>query len=264
MIQRLMIYLMLFFAANRLGAEPVRVRHIQGTTHGFLKLQTLEGKPLAVGDLVVTPHGNLVTSRLTFKFRDGSLDDETTVFSQRGVFRLVSDRHIQRGPFFPKDTEMTFDASGHVTSHTVERDGKEKRTDEHMDLPLDIANGLQLTLVTNLREQDPETPVSMLLMSSKPTLVKIVFRPDGKEGFTVGGAVRQATRFSVKVELGGIKGVIAPVIGKEPKLFHLWFLDGSAPVFLRAEGQIFEDGPVVRIQQISASFASSNNSRTGR
>src|SRR5712672_2525246 len=80
----------LLAAATQVSADPVPVRRTQGTAHGFLVLKTLEGATLAAGDLIQVAHGNRVTSRLTFHFRDGSLDDQTTVFTQRGVFRLVS------------------------------------------------------------------------------------------------------------------------------------------------------------------------------
>ena len=72
--------------------------------HGFLALTTEQGQVLAGGDLIEVVHGDRVTSHLTFHFKDGSLDDETTVYTQRGVFRLISDHHIQRGPYFPAPT----------------------------------------------------------------------------------------------------------------------------------------------------------------
>ena len=69
-----------------LSAEPVPVRRIQGSLHGFLVLKSLEGKSLAAGDLVQVVHDSRVTSGLTYHFRDGSLDEETTVFTQSGTF----------------------------------------------------------------------------------------------------------------------------------------------------------------------------------
>ena len=62
----------------------------QGSAHGFLALKTIEGTTIAIGDVTQVIHGDRVTSRVTFHFRDGSLDDDITVFSQRRVFRLVS------------------------------------------------------------------------------------------------------------------------------------------------------------------------------
>jgi hypothetical protein len=71
-------------------AESIPVRHVEGTVHGFLVLRSQEGRALAVGDLYEVVRGDKVTSRLLFRFRDGSVDDETTVFSQRGTFRLLN------------------------------------------------------------------------------------------------------------------------------------------------------------------------------
>ena len=52
---------------------------------GFLVLSDLEGTPLAAGDLGQVVVGDRVTSRLVFRFKDGSLHDETVVFSFNGL-----------------------------------------------------------------------------------------------------------------------------------------------------------------------------------
>jgi hypothetical protein len=82
------------------------VRHPQGSAHGFVVLRTLQGRRIATGDMTQVVQGDRVTSRLVFHFRDGSVDDDTTIFLQRGVFRLLSDHHIQRGPSYPKPIEV--------------------------------------------------------------------------------------------------------------------------------------------------------------
>src|SRR5207244_8092314 len=82
-------------SADVLG-EPVRVRHAEGIVHGFLVLRTLDGKTIANGDLIQNARGARVTTRLVFRFRDGSLHDETAVYSERGNFRLISDRLLQK------------------------------------------------------------------------------------------------------------------------------------------------------------------------
>jgi len=78
------------FSGAILFAEPVNVRFSEGLVHGFLKLSSLDGTVLADGDLIQTARGTRVTSRLVFHFKDGSLHDETGVFSQRSQLRLVS------------------------------------------------------------------------------------------------------------------------------------------------------------------------------
>jgi hypothetical protein len=85
-----------------LHADVIPVRHPQGSAHGFLSLKTLDGIRIATGDVTPIVHGDRVTSRVVFRFRDGSIDDDITFSSQRGTFRLISDHHIQRGPSFPK------------------------------------------------------------------------------------------------------------------------------------------------------------------
>ena len=103
-----------FLLPVNVRADPVPVRHPQGSAHGFLALKTVEGTCIAIGDATQIVHGDRVTSRVTFRFRDGSIDDDTTVFSQRGVFRLISDHHIQRGPTFPKPIDVLIDAYSDV------------------------------------------------------------------------------------------------------------------------------------------------------
>ena len=80
---------MLVFAFSILvAAEPIAVRHPEGTLHGFLALTTEQGQVLADGDVIEIVRGDRVTSHVTFHFKDGSLDEETAVYTQRGVFRL--------------------------------------------------------------------------------------------------------------------------------------------------------------------------------
>ena len=135
------------FGVNLLG-DQLPARHHQGDAHAFLVLKNLEGKRLATGDVTVVTHGARVTARLIFRFRDGSIDDDTTVFSQDGMIRLISDHHIQKGPSFPHPVDAAIDAvTGQITMITA--DGK--RSQEHLDLPADVANGLPPNLAPEYR-----------------------------------------------------------------------------------------------------------------
>src|SRR5271154_3548699 len=208
-------YFLLIFATIPLvvqplaAADPVPVRRTQGTFHGFLVLKTLDGKTLASGDLVQIGHGDRVTSRLTFHFRDGSVDDETTVFSQRKVFQLISDHHIQRGPSFPKPLDMRIDAA---TGQIISRDKDGKTTVDHLDLDPDICDGLLLTLLLNLDSTAPPTRLSMVAPTSKVRLIHIVIGAEGEDPLSIGGIRHQATNYRIKLELGGVAGVVAPII----------------------------------------------------
>src|SRR5258708_30777312 len=107
-------------------AEPIPVRYVEGTVHGFLALRSKEGRVLAVGDLFQVVSGDRVTSRLLFRFKDGSVDDETAVFSQRGNFQLITDHHIQNGPSFPHPMDLSIHVpSGQITVRSTGKDGKE-------------------------------------------------------------------------------------------------------------------------------------------
>ena len=233
------------------NAEPVRVRHPLGSAHGFVALKTLEGTRIATGDVTQIVRGDRVTSRLTFRFRDGSIDDETAVFTQRGVFRLISDHHIQRGPSFPEPIDVFIDAvTGQITSHT--KDGKLRH--DHLDLPADVSNGLPPNLLMNILPSAPETKLSFVAPTNKPRLIQVSIKPAGKVPFTIGDTTRKAIDFVLHVELGGVKGMIAPIVGKQPADYHIWILGGTSPAFIRSEGQLYEGGPIWRIEQISPAF----------
>jgi len=232
-------------------AETVTVHHPQGAAHGFVEVTTLDGNRIAVGDLMQSIHGSVVTSRLALHFFDGSLDDETTVFSERGTFHLMSDHHVQRGPSFPQPIDATVDVAKNLITA---RDESGQRKQIHFELPADVYNGMPSTLLMNISPAAAETKIAVVVPSTKPRIVHLSMKNAGEAAFTLGGQPRKATDFLVHVELGGVAGVVAPLIGKEPLDFHVWILTGSDPAFIREEGQLYQGGPVWRIQQISAAF----------
>jgi hypothetical protein len=247
----LLLLVAFLLSTKPLAADPVQVHRTEGTFHGFLVLKTPEGKTLASGDLVQVAHGDRVTSRLTFHFRDGSLDDEVAIYSQHKIFQLISDHHIQRGPSFPKPLDMFIDArSGQITS----RDENQKTTQNHLDLDSDICNGILLALLQNIDPTTTPIRLSMVAPSSKPRLVHIAIAVDGEDRVSIGGRPHKATNYRIKVELGGLAGVVAPIIGMQPADVHFWILGGDAPAFLREEGQFYEGGPIWRIDLVSPLF----------
>lgn len=234
------------------AADAVPVRHILGTEHGFLVERAEDGQIVATGDNVQVAHGDQVTSRTTFTFKDGSVDDETTVFSQRRNFRLISDHHIQKGRFFPHPMDLMIDArSGQVTVRTTGKDGTEEVHTQHMNLPPDLANGMVSQLIGNLKAGAQTTTVSMLVTTPKPRIVKLAISSLGAENFSIAGATRKALHFEIKIEIGGVEGLVAPMVGKAPPNIEVWETGGEAPTFLRETGQTFEDGPVMTIELAS-------------
>jgi hypothetical protein len=253
------------------GAMPattVDVRHTEGLVHGFLVLRTLAGDTLADGDLIQVARGDRVTSRLVFRFKDGSVHDETAVFSQRRNFRLLNDHLVQKGPAFRDPIDVSIDGpSGQITVRNTDHDGKEKVVTERLNLPPDVANGLVLTLLKNIRSNEPQTKVSMVAATPKARLVKLAITRQGEEPFLIGGSTRKATHYVVKVEIGGAAGLVAPLLGKQPVDTHFWILDGEAPAFVKSEGPLFFGGPVWRIEPVSPVWpraaADSNERPTG-
>src|SRR3990172_2238476 len=98
---------------NPLAAAPVPVRFVEGSLHGFLVLSTPGGVPIASGDLLQVGRDGEIQSRLLFHFNDGSVFDETVVFTQGNIFTLQSYHLVQSGPVFPENTEISLErASG--------------------------------------------------------------------------------------------------------------------------------------------------------
>jgi len=233
-------------------AEPVTVRHLEGSIHGFLELRSEAGAVVASGDLIQWTHGGVVTTQTVFHFKDGSVDDETTVFSQRRTFQLISDRHIQKGPSFPHPMDMAIDCrSGQVTVRTTDKDGKEEVKTEHVDLPADLANGIVPLVVGNLPPGAAETTVSMVVATPKPRVVKLVISPHGEEPFSVVGSSHKAIHYEIKIELGGLMGVVAPLVGKAPPNIQVWVIGGQAPTLIREQGPIYPEGPLMTIEMAS-------------
>lgn len=241
-----------------LTAEPVAVRYVEGSLHGFLSLRSMEGKLLASGDLTQEVHGSRVISHLVYRFKDGSLDDETAVFTQRGTFRLVSDRHIQKGPAFPTPTDTLINvATGMVTVHYQEK-GKPKIASEHMDLPPDLANGVILDILKNIPPKSIQTKLSWIAATPKPRLVKLSVTAPATETFSIAGISHNSTRLDLKIEIGGLAGLIAPVIGKQPPDIHIWISDGAVPAFVKSEGPQALGGPAWRIELMTPAWASAS------
>jgi hypothetical protein len=134
--------------------------------------------------------------------------------------------------------------TGHVVVRYKNEYGQEKVEDEHMDLPPDLANGLIITLLKNVRRNALPPSVSLVAATPKPRLVKVTLAVAGTEPFSVAGSERKATHYVLKIEIGGIAGLIAPLVGKQPSDSHVWILDGEAPAFVRSQAATFLGGPV--------------------
>jgi len=246
------LLLLAFTISAQAVADPVAVHHPEGTLHGFLSLSTMGGHVLAAGDLLQTVDGDRVTSHLVFHFKDGSIDDEITVFDQKDHFRLISDHHVQKGPYFPTSIDMVVDAvSGQVTVRSRKKNGKEELKSEHMDLPPDLCNGIVTPIVQNLNPDSAETKLSMVVATPAPRLVTLSITSQGTRAFALAGQRRHALGYNIKFKLGGLAGIIAPLVGKSPPDVHIWVQGGEMPTFIREEGPTYSEGPILVIQLAS-------------
>jgi hypothetical protein len=226
-------------------ADLVPVRFAEGMVHGFLTLRSPEGKVLASGDLLQTNHGGRVTTRLLFHFKDGSVSDETAVYSQNGHFRLIRDHSIQRGPAFARPVEMTIEANtGAVVVRYRDDHGEEKVEREQMKLPADLANGLVPVLLKNVRRDAPPATLALVAATPKPRLVKLKISVAGTDSVSIAGVQRKATHYVLKVDIGGVTGWVASIAGKQPPDSHVWILEADVPAFLRSRTPLGVNGPL--------------------
>jgi hypothetical protein len=225
-------------------AEPVRVRFTESVSHGFLVLKNDRGDVLAHGELVQAPRGARIENRLTFRFKDGSLWEETLTFTQQKVFRLMSYRQVQRGPAFPEAADVAFDRDSGRYRARIGDDGPVEGT---VDLPEDMYNGMASTLMKNL---PPGAKASghILVFTPKPQLLETEMSPEGEDRYVVGDAARTATRFVLKMELRGVSKIVASILGKDPPEVRYWIATGPAPAFVKFAGPMFLKGPRWRIE----------------
>jgi hypothetical protein len=150
--------------------------------------------------------------------------------------------------------------SGQVTVRSTGKDGKEEVKTDHIQLPPDLANGLVSTLIQNIRPETAETRVSILAAAPKLRIVTLSISPRGEETFSLAGASRKALHYEIRVDLGGVSGIVAPMIGKQPPNIQLWVIGGPAPSFLKSENPIYPEGPSVTIQLASPTWPESKQS----
>ncbi len=233
-------------------AEPIPVQKMEGVVHGFLVLRSLEGDLLAEGDLIQVPRRGRIESRLTFRFRDGSIHDERVTFTQDRVFLLESYHLVQKGPSFPKPLEADLErGEGRYEVRHTDADGEEKVLEGKLELPLDLYNGMFFTLLKNIAADAAKTTVSMVAFTPDPRLVSLEVSTRGEEPFSITGISRRAVHYLLDIEVTGLTGVLAKFFGKDPPPLHTWMLNGEAPTFVRFRGFLYPGGPVWSIELAS-------------
>jgi hypothetical protein len=247
------VFAIILGAAAR--AEQISVKHIQYPMHRLMVARLWTGKVIASGEFTQVVQGDEVTMRMIYRFVDGSIDDETTAYRQQGTFRLVRNHHIEKGPFFARSVDFTVEVdTSTTTSRTTDRNGKVHVESAHIDLPEDVANGFVGTLLLNVPPNIAPFRVGMLAPVGGGRLIRLLISPEGEQPFQAGGQSLKATVFRIHPELGGIVGVIARLVGLQPKDVMVWVLEGEQPAVVRIIGQLGGYGPVVSSELEGASF----------
>jgi hypothetical protein len=247
-VKALLLALMALGITATAHADPVKVRLPEGVARGPLVLTTLDGQAIAHGELVQRPHGSRIESRLSLAFLDGSVWDEQLTFSQDRVFRLETYKLVQRGPSFPT-SEIEFDRrDGRFKARTqTGRDDEIKEASGPLDVPADVYNGMALVLLKNLPNGGGGSG-QMLVFTPKPRLIRMDLVREGEDDVRLGPLGRKAVRYLVKLDVGGLAGVLATVLGKDPPDGRYWLLAGEVPAFVRFTGATYLNGPVWRLE----------------
>lgn len=248
-------FLALGIALGRVGAAPIPVRFAEGEAHGFLALRSVDGDLLATGDLYQIARGGEVDKRMVFRFKDGSVFEESVVFSQDRVYTMKSYRLVERGPTFPSELEISLDrGTGKYRVRTKDHeDGRERTLEGRLDLPPDVYNGLILTVLKDLSKGAAET-VHYVAFTPEPRLIELAISPVGEHAVKVGELAKTATHYVLKAQLGIWLKVFATLLGRIPPDQHVYILSEEVPAFVRFEGPLYPTGPVWRIELTSPTW----------
>ena len=227
------------------SAAPVPVRFVEGVTHGFLVLRDVNGALLASGNLLQVQRGVQVESRMVFRFKDGSLYDETVVFIQERVFTMQSYRLVQRGPAFAEDTEISLErATGkYRVSTKAHKDGDEQVLNGTLDLPPE-------RLQWNGHHGRKESP--QRCQRNRPHRRIHAHSPPHPTGVYTGGRAKGANwrtgencnPLRVETPARDLAQGLRHSAKTRAAGFHAWIISDELPAFVRFEGPLVTTGPV--------------------
>lgn len=80
--------------------------------------------------------------------------------------------------------------------------------------------------------------------------MKLSITPHGEDSFSVGAMSHKAIQYDVHIDIGGVAGVVAPMVGRQPDS-HVWIAQGGVPILVKSEGLLIEGGPMGQIELAS-------------
>ena len=173
------------------------------------------------------------------------MHDERTTYSQRGVFRLEAYHLTQSGPSFP-GADVAFDRKSWPLPGEDAREGRRARGDGERRVR-DAAGS----------RQRPDAPLAQEHAArgtghrpaggvhAEAALSRMELHQEGEDRIVFAGDPKQAARHLVDLEIGGVTGVVASVIGKNPPDLRYWLALGDIPAFVRFQGAMFLERPGV-------------------
>jgi len=136
----------------------------------------------------------------------------------------------------------------------VDKNGNIHVESAHIHLPDDLANGFIGTLLLNVPQNATSFSVGMLAPVFAGRLVRLLISREGEQPFHLASQTLKATVFRIHPELGGILGVIASLLGLQPKDVMVWVQEGEEPAVVRIVGQLGGSGPVLSSELEGTSF----------
>lgn len=218
-------------------------------THGFLVLRGADSALLAEGDLLQEAKGrDTVETRILFKFKDGSLLDETVRYTQREVFTMQTYHLIQRGPAFKVDTEIRIERPGKYRVTTKDhKGGREKVHDGTLELPNDVYNGMVMLIAKNLEKGENAT-VHFVAFTPEPRLIELEYTPVERRKVAPEELPGVMVQYRVKPKFGIFLKIMTAILGRTPPDLHAWIIHETVPAFVRFEGPLYLDGPIWRLE----------------
>jgi len=246
----LLLLAALVFWHGALEAAPVPVRFTEGMVRGFVLLSDTGGGRIGSGDFLQVSWAREIKSRTVIHFKDGSVHDETAVFTQQHTFVMKSYRLLQKGPSFREDMEVSLErAAGKYRVKVKPHDGPEKVLTGKLDLPLDVYNGMVPIVAKNLPKGARET-VHMVAFTPTPRIIELEMIPSGEDKVLIGNLEKTAAHYVLKPKLGILK-VPATLLGKMPPDNHIWIITADVPAFVKFQGPLATEGPIWRIELTS-------------
>ncbi len=234
-------------------SAPVPVRFTEGMVRGFLVLKDETGNRIASGDFLQLPKDGGIKTRIVLYFKDGSLHDETVIFSQQRHFLLKSYRLIQKGKSFDQDLDVSLERSpGTYRVRVKGKDGREKVMQGELELPPDVYNGMVPTVMKNLVKGSSET-IHMVAFTPTPRVIELEMSPSGENKILIGDVEKTANHYVLKPKLGLLR-LPAALLGKSPPDNHIWTLMDEVPAFVKFVGPLATGGAVWRIELTSPSW----------